>query len=233
LDSFKGKQTWGLEYEPIGDYRSGKVYDFQSGKDITSVIIEVKDNSEVKESHQEITQNPEEIESLIPEVNNLSTDVPKSNIDDKIELLTTESKQVTNLSIDDIPSDSEFKISNLMEQQKITELVAPIALEYLKIQDPRKSDTRHFKSPHLTFDYDGHYLTIKDNKDDSIKMKARFTGVDPVTKKTQWLSALPEHSPGLTKADVNKWTSEETKTFIKEAKIQQALNQQVSNGHRR
>ncbi|MEA5536944.1 hypothetical protein VB691_23365, partial [Crocosphaera sp. XPORK-15E] len=151
------------------------------------------------------------------------------NLDDNIDhnlsdslSSNTESPKPTYLSINNISSDPEFDINHLMEQQQRTELVAPIALEYLKLQDPQTSDTRHFKGPHLTFDYDGHYLTIKDNKDDSIKMKARFTGVEPVTKKTQWLSALPENSPGLTQADVNKWTSDSVKEYIKQEKIKQA-----------
>jgi hypothetical protein len=32
LDNFRGKEAWGLYYEPIGDYRDGQVCDFRSGE---------------------------------------------------------------------------------------------------------------------------------------------------------------------------------------------------------
>ena len=60
------------------------------------------------------------------------------------------------------------------------------------------------------------YFTIMNNQDNSIKMKARFVGVNPASKKSQWLSELPENSPGLRDADVQKWTSEAVKNYIKQ-----------------
>ncbi|PSF35763.1 hypothetical protein C7H19_15160 [Aphanothece hegewaldii CCALA 016] len=37
LDTFQGKTAWGLYYEPIGDYKDGKVYSFQTGQEITAL----------------------------------------------------------------------------------------------------------------------------------------------------------------------------------------------------
>jgi hypothetical protein len=36
LETFRDKPAWGLYYEPIGDYRDGKVYDFHTGQEITA-----------------------------------------------------------------------------------------------------------------------------------------------------------------------------------------------------
>ncbi|MGB5769166.1 MAG: hypothetical protein WBM32_04745, partial [Crocosphaera sp.] len=95
----------------------------------------------------------------------------------------SEIKTSNYISFDDIPSDPEIdKIDILMEQQKRTDLVAPIAAQFLKVQDQRNSPTRHYQGKEITIDYDGHHLTIKNNQDNSIKMKARFVGVNPATK---------------------------------------------------
>ncbi len=120
------------------------------------------------------------------------------------------------MSIDDIPSDPEFNINILMEQQRKTELVAPIALELLKVEDQQNSPTRHFQGKEITIGYDGHHLTITNNDDNGVKMKARFVGVDAATRKNQWLSELPHNSPGLTEADVEMWTSDEVLEYIKD-----------------
>ncbi|MGB5770560.1 MAG: hypothetical protein WBM32_11935, partial [Crocosphaera sp.] len=117
------------------------------------------------------------------------------------------------------------KIDILMEQQKRTDLVAPIAAQFLKVQDQSNSPTRHYQGKEITINYDGHHLTIKNNHDNSIKMKARFVGVNPATKKSQWLSELPENSPGLKDADVQKWTSNSVKNYIKQKKVEQATTQ--------
>ncbi|CCQ55652.1 hypothetical protein CWATWH0005_5245 [Crocosphaera watsonii WH 0005] len=53
-------------------------------------------------------------------------------------------------------------------------------------------------------------------------MKARFVGVNPATKKSQWLSELPKNSPGLRDADVQKWTSIAVKNYIKQKQVEQA-----------
>ena len=127
------------------------------------------------------------------------------------------------ISIDDIPSDLEIDVST--EQQLKTDLVAPIAAQFLKVQDQSNSPTRHFQGKEITIDYDGHHLTIKNNQDNSIKMKARFIGVNPATKKSQWLSELPENSPGLKDADVQKWTSEAVKNYIKQKQVEQETKQ--------
>ncbi|MCH2246667.1 MAG: hypothetical protein MK111_18885, partial [Crocosphaera sp.] len=124
------------------------------------------------------------------------------------------------ISIDDIPSDLEIDVST--EQQLKTDLVAPIAAQFLKVQDQSNSPTRHFQGKEITIDYDGHHLTIKNNQDNSIKMKARFIGVNPATKKSQWLSELPKNAPGLKDADVQKWTSEAVKNYIKQKQVEQA-----------
>ena len=90
------------------------------------------------------------------------------------------------------------------------------------------SPTRHYQGKEITIDYDGHHLTIRNNQDNSIKMKARFVGVNPATKKSQWLSELPENSPGLRDADVQKWTSEAVKNYIKQKQNQQETKQKSS-----
>ncbi|CCQ59401.1 hypothetical protein CWATWH0005_5169 [Crocosphaera watsonii WH 0005] len=56
-------------------------------------------------------------------------------------------------------------------------------------------------------------------------MKARFVGVNPASKKSQWLSELPENSPGLRDADVQKWTSEAVKNYIKQKQFEQETKQ--------
>ncbi len=122
------------------------------------------------------------------------------------------------LSFNDIPSEPEIDICT--EQQIKTDLVAPIAAQFLKVQDPSNSPTRHYQGKEITIDYDGHHLTIKNNEDNSIKMKARFVGVNPATKKSQWLSELPGNSPGLRDADVQKWTNEAVKNYIKQKQSQ-------------
>ena len=132
------------------------------------------------------------------------------------------------ISIDELPSDPEFDLNILMEQQRKTELIAPIAIEFLKVEDQRNSPTRHFQGEDITIDYDGHHLTIKNNQDNSVKMKARFVGVDPATRKTQWLSELPENSPGLTDADVQKWTSASVKNYIKQKMVEQEVQKGLS-----
>ncbi|EHJ09330.1 hypothetical protein CWATWH0003_B238 [Crocosphaera watsonii WH 0003] len=132
------------------------------------------------------------------------------------------------ISFNDIPSEPEIdEIDKLMEQQIKTDLVAPIAAQFLKVQDPSNSPTRHYQGKEITIDYDGHHLTIKNNQDNSIKMKARFVGVNPASKKSQWLSELPENSPGLRDADVQKWTSEAVKNYIKQKQVEQENNHSV------
>ncbi|MGK7879407.1 MAG: hypothetical protein AB4060_04815, partial [Crocosphaera sp.] len=130
------------------------------------------------------------------------------------------------ISIDDIPSNLEIDVS--AEQQVKTDLVAPIAAQFLKVQDQSNSPTRHFQGKEITIDYDGRHLTIRNNQDNSIKMKARFVGVNPATKKSQWLSELPENSPGLRDADVQKWTSETVKKYINQKRVEQESKKGLS-----
>jgi hypothetical protein len=139
------------------------------------------------------------------------------------------------LSFNELPSNPEIDaVDRLMEQQIKTDLVAPIAAQFLKVQDQRNSPTRYYQGKEITINYDGHHLTIKNNQDDSLKMKARFVGVNLQTKKSQWLSELPENSPGLTDVDVQQWTSSSVKNYIKQKKIEQQTKQDiVSNGCRR
>jgi hypothetical protein len=139
--------------------------------------------------------------------------------------INTENKSLLR-SIDDIPSDLEIDIST--EQQIKTDIVAPIAAQFLKVQDQRNSPTRHYQGKDITIGYDGHHLTIKNNHDDSIKMKARFVGVNPATSKTQWLSELPENSPGLTDVDVQQWTSNSVKNYIKQKIVEQESKKGLS-----
>ncbi len=162
-----------------------------------------------------------------PIINEEYKEPESSHQSDTFDNISTEEKSPF-ISIDELPSDPEFDINILMEQQRKTELVAPIALELLKVEDQRNSPTRHFQGKYITIDYDGYHLTIKNNQDDSIKMKARFVGVDPATRKTQWLSELPENSPGLTDADVQKWTSASVKNYIKQKIVEQEVQKRLS-----
>ena len=38
-DIAKGKTIWGMNFEPLGDYRDGKIYDFGTGKEITDKVV--------------------------------------------------------------------------------------------------------------------------------------------------------------------------------------------------
>ncbi len=115
-----------------------------------------------------------------------------------------------------------------MEQQKRTQQVAGIVLELLKVQDPRNSPTRYCQGKKITLNYDGYHLIIKNNEDNSLKMKARFVGVDAATNEPQWLSELPDNSPGLTEADVQMWTSDEVLEYIND-KIIGKVSQVATN----
>ncbi|MCH2248086.1 MAG: hypothetical protein MK111_26260, partial [Crocosphaera sp.] len=160
----------------------------------------------------------------------------KDNIQEENKVKTTANadnkkmdKTSNYLSFNDIPSEPEIdEIDLLMEQQIKTDLVAPIAAQFLKVQDPSNSPTRHYQGKEITIDYDGHHLTIKNNQDNSIKMKARFIGVNPATKKSQWLSELPKNAPGLKDADVQKWTSTSVKNYIKQKKLEQGSKKGLS-----
>ncbi|MEM8778948.1 MAG: AAA family ATPase, partial [Cyanobacteria bacterium P01_G01_bin.49] len=57
LDNFQGKQSWGLEFEPLGDYQNGRVFDFQSGEDITQCFT--------NNPKGYITQQTENLETLV------------------------------------------------------------------------------------------------------------------------------------------------------------------------
>ncbi len=124
------------------------------------------------------------------------------------------------MPINEIPSDPEFDLKYLMEQQQRTEKVAPIALEILKLHNQGNSATQSYIGETYDLNYDGHYLTITD-KQGGVKMKARFMGIDPTTQKQKWLSNLPENSPGLTADDVKQWTTDSIKEYIKSEKIRQ------------
>ncbi len=100
-------------------------------------------------------------------------------------------------------------------QDSRTQIVAPIADAYLQVQDPSQGKTKHYQGQQITLDYDGDHLTITDSQTGEIKMKARRTGVATVTRKNQWQTEFPAPSPGLTQADVEKWTSEKTQNYIK------------------
>ncbi len=135
-----------------------------------------------------------------------------------VKLNLEENKQPDFIPLNEIPSNPEFNIKYLMEQQERTEKIAPIALEILKLQG--NSSTQSYTGENHDINYDGHYLTITD-KQGGVKMKAKFMGIDSSTHQQKWLSCLPANSPGLTSDDVQAFTSDSLRESIIMAKIQQ------------
>ncbi len=138
--------------------------------------------------------------------------------ENNVKLNAEENQESTFIPLNEIPSNPEFDIKHIMEQQQRTEKVAPIALEILKLQG--NSSSQSYTGENHDINYDGHYLTITD-KQGGVKMKAKFMGIDPTTQEQKWLSCLSANSPGLTSDDVQTFTSDSLRESIIMAKIEQ------------
>ncbi|MGB5593918.1 MAG: hypothetical protein WBM62_07795, partial [Crocosphaera sp.] len=144
--------------------------------------------------------------------------VVETHSENNVKLNSEENSKPRFIPLNEIPSNPEFDIKRLMEQQKMMEQVAPVALEILKLQGD--SPTQSYTGENHNINYDGHYLTIT-NKEGGVKMKAKFMGIDPNTQEQKWLSCLPTNSPGLTSDDVQAFTSDSLRESIIMAKIEQ------------
>ncbi len=227
IDQLKqDSNTQNLLWSQINEIANGRLINFND---------EQKDNN-VQRMSDVKTLAEKGLES-VQEKETKSFDKNLNQSNNKLEINTTQkfnvildlekNKEIPFTPLNEIPSDPQFDIKRIMEQQQRTEKVAPIALEILKLQNNGNSSTQSYIGETSDINYDGHYLTITD-KQGGVKMKARFMGIDPTTQKQKWLSNLPENSPGLTEADVKHWTSDSVREAINYQKINQYQNNLVS-----